>query len=190
MSEDRVFPIISHLLNSEPLNWLRTGNLRSYMEIGVADGFTLECRLKEHGCCLEKVVLCDDWGGVDGGTNRGGHSHIADLLGRHKFPLENAIFLDGDSTVEIPRYFAKNPDEMFDFIFVDGGKSVSVASQDLENTYKHARILGLHDIRNPSHLYLRTLFYSFYETIREGYVLVDDGDYFGMLMRRDLWNWE
>ena len=196
MSEDRVFPILSHILNHEPLNILsnmRNGsmacNIQTYMEIGVADGFTLNCRLNEHREYLEKIVLCDNWSDTDGGTGRGNHNHIVDLLGKHSFPLENVVFLDGDSTVEIPRYFSQEPGEVFDFIFVDGGKRMPVTSHDLGNTIQHARILGLHDIRNPSHLYLRHLLYAFYETVCKDYILIDDGEYLGMLIHRELWNW-
>jgi len=185
-SVERVFPVISHMVNHEPLRSLDT--IKTYMEIGVADGVTLGCRLKENPL-LEKLVLCDNWGPIHGGTDRGNHDHIVALLADHSFPLDRVTFLDGDSTVEIPRYFNQYPDEVFDFIFVDGGKSIPVTSIDLENTINHARILGLHDIRNPSHLYLRHLLYAFYETICKDYILVDDGEYLGMLIKRDLWNW-
>lgn len=47
-------------------------------------------------------------------------------------------FISGDSTVKVPEYFAKNPDKKFDYILVDGGHSVEVATKDLDNVVAHA----------------------------------------------------
>ena len=73
--------------------------IRSYLEIGVADGFTLSCRLRENAQ-LDDLVLCDTWGATDGGTNRGSHEHIEKLLLDRRFPLDRVTFLDGDSKTD------------------------------------------------------------------------------------------
>lgn len=188
MSEDRVFPIISHLVNHEPLNGLLGCEIRSYLEIGVADGFTLSCRLREN-LQLDELVLCDTWGATDGGTNRGSHEHIRQLLLSKGFPLERVTFLDGDSKLRIPEYFSQWPEKVFDLIFADGDHTGDGVWKDMINTIDHANILAVHDIRNESHLHLRDIFYAFYETVREDFIAIDDGYDLGMMIRRELFNW-
>ena len=52
-------------------------------------------------------------------------------------------FISGDSTVKVPEYFAKNPDKKFDYILVDGGHSVEVATKDLDNVGNHVAKDGI-----------------------------------------------
>jgi predicted O-methyltransferase YrrM len=52
-------------------------------------------------------------------------------------------FISGDSTVRVPEYFAKNPDKKFDYILVDGGHTVEIATKDLDNVVAHAAKGGI-----------------------------------------------
>lgn len=187
MSETRVFPIISHLVNHESLNGL--SKVETYLEIGVSDGFTLQCRLNENPE-LKEMVLCDTWGATDGGTNRGSHEHIVTLLETAGYPLDRATFLDGDSKQKIPEYFGLYPSKVFDLVFVDGDHTEMGLWMDLVNTVQHGHIIAVHDVRNPNHPTLRDVFYTFYETVRERFIAVDDGYDLCALFSRELFNWE
>ena len=57
---------------------------------------------------------------------------------------------------------------------------------DLVNTIDHAKILTVHDLRHTTHRYLKDVFYGFYETVRDHFILVDDGRQLGILLRKDL----
>ncbi|HTB31752.1 MAG TPA: class I SAM-dependent methyltransferase [Bacteroidia bacterium] len=52
-------------------------------------------------------------------------------------------FISGDSTVKVPEYFAENPDKKFDYILVDGGHTVEIATKDLDNVVSHAAKGGI-----------------------------------------------
>lgn len=52
-------------------------------------------------------------------------------------------FISGDSTVKVPEYFAQNPDKKFDYILVDGGHTVDIATKDLDNVVAHAAKGGI-----------------------------------------------
>ncbi len=56
---------------------------------------------------------------------------------------EKIKFISGDSTVKVPEYFKQNPDKKFDYILVDGGHSVEVATKDLDNVVAHAAQGGI-----------------------------------------------
>jgi hypothetical protein len=69
---------------------------------------------------------------------------------------------------------------------VDGDHSGDGMWRDLVNTVDHANVVIVHDIRHHGYLYLKDVFYAFYETVRERFVAIDDGKDVGMLVRRDL----
>ena len=78
-----------------------------------------------------KVVLCDIFG--DGFISP---ALIQMNLKRLNIPadvIKNIEFLVGDSLVKIPEYKENNPDQLFDYILVDGNHDKEVAMQDLEN---------------------------------------------------------
>lgn len=182
--EYSVFPILSSLINRYSL----PGKITSYLEIGVSDGHTLFNTI-HHYPDISDLVLCDNWLEAYGGAGRGNHGYIESKLIEIQFPLVQVTFLDGDSQIKIPGYFALNPHKMFDLIFIDGDHSHAGLHQDLVNTIDHANILIVHDIRHPSHLYLRDVFYKFYETVHEFFILVDDGQNMGMLLAKTFLNW-
>lgn len=179
-----VFPIITSLVKG----YLLPGEIKGYLEIGVSDGFTLFNVLK-HCPEITNLVLCDTWSGDYGGTGRGNHDYIERMLIEYGFPLNQVTFLDGDSQVKIPEYFAQNPDKKVDLGFVDGDHSPDGLLQDLLNMIEHTHILAVHDIRHPSHLYLKDVLYDFYETIRESFILIDDGNNMAILLSKLFLDW-
>ncbi|MBC8460845.1 MAG: class I SAM-dependent methyltransferase [Deltaproteobacteria bacterium] len=178
------FPIVTSLING----YLLPGEIKSYLEIGVSDGFTL-FNVLSHCPRISDLILCDNWTGNYGGTGRGNHDYIEAKLVRHGFPLDNVTFLDGDSQIKIPEYFEQYPDKKVDLGFVDGDHSENGLLGDLENMIEHAHILVVHDIRNANHLYLLNVFRDFYDTVREKFILIDDGCDMGMLLSRVFLNW-
>lgn len=47
-------------------------------------------------------------------------------------------FIEGDSTVTVPKYFEENPDKTFDLIHIDGAHDVKIADTDFKNCYPMA----------------------------------------------------
>ncbi|MHC4395655.1 MAG: class I SAM-dependent methyltransferase [Planctomycetota bacterium] len=179
-----VFPIITSLVN----RYLLPGNITSYLEIGVSDGHTL-FNVLSHFPDISDLVLSDNWTGNYGGTGRGNHNYIKAKLVESGFPLSSVTFLDGDSRTKIPEYFTHHLDKKFDLGFIDGDHSAKGLLQDLECMIGHAHILVVHDIRHPSHLYLRDVFYDFYDTVRESFILIDDGYDIGILLSKVFLDW-
>lgn len=161
----------------------RDNPIKKYMEIGVQEGRAVDWMIK-HASSLEKIVLCDTWGNEYGGTGKGNHNHIITLLQNEGYPLENAIFLDGDSSNLIPEYFVKNKDEMFDLIFVDGDHSEKGARTDILNTINHTKVLAIHDIYHPIHFEILGMVKEIYNNNRDAFFLMDDGVNTILLVRK------
>ena len=157
--------------------------VEKYMEIGVNKGNSISWQIK-HSPNLKKIVCCDNWGGEYGGSGWGNHNHITARLQEEKYPLENIIFLDGSSFKLIPEYFAKNKDEMFDLIFVDGSHSAKGVKTDILNTIDHARVLAVHDIYHPSHPWILNIVRKVYDSKRDKFFLLNDGINTALLVKK------
>jgi predicted O-methyltransferase YrrM len=128
-------------------------NPQSYLEIGVRDGDSLKV-IVEHGS-VERLVLCDTWGGEYGGTDKGSHEHILPIV----TDVPSVEFLDGDSKELIPQL-----DEMFDIITVDGDHSLLGCLTDMENSWRLLAPGGamvIDDMCHPKHTYLEALILAF-----------------------------
>ena len=110
----------------------------SYLEIGVAEGASLLTVLAA-APSLRRLVLCDTWGGIDGGTGRGSHAHICELFGRIHYGGE-AWFLDGLSRELIPT-IPRSP--LFDLATIDGEHTADAAAADLANVWPLLRPGGM-----------------------------------------------
>lgn len=155
---------------------------KSYLEIGVAEGYTLAAAVT--GWELQKLVLCDNWSGEYGGPiKREDHRHLELLLGQLNFPLTKVTFLDGDSQTVIPEYFAQNPQDVLDVIFIDGDHSREGLLSDLNNTINRGLVIIIHDMQHPAHPYLKDVLYDFYKQVWQTYTLIIDRD-LGYLMDR------
>lgn len=140
----------------------RRFRVRHYLEIGVRDGDSLRVVLEEAGQHLESVWLADLWGSDYGGTGRGSHAHIEQLLQDFGFD-GRPVFLDGDSRNTLPALLPQKA-RAFDLVLVDGDHSEAVGLADLRNAWPLVRPGGtllFHDITHPEHLYLADVFDAF-----------------------------
>lgn len=126
------------------LLWTLGANMqpKRILEIGCRTGISvaqlLSSIIKYDGL---KIVLCDIFG--DGFIS----PMLIQMNLKHlNIPQEtiNSIeFLVGDSLKEIPEYKQKNPDQLFDYILVDGNHDKNIAMQDLENVVDMLDIGGI-----------------------------------------------
>ena len=135
--------------------------VRHYLEIGTRDGDSLRVVLENAGDLLS-VWVADIWGSDYGGTGRGSHQHIEQLLDDFRFDGRR-VFLDGNSRVTIPALMPEQA-EAFDLVLVDGDHSYEGGMADLDNTWPLVRPGGcvvFHDITHPAHPDLRKCFDEF-----------------------------
>jgi len=128
-----------------------------YLEIGTRDGGSLTVVL-ENASTLRRIVCADTWGGQWGGSGRGSHDHIEQLLALRLY-TGSVQFLDGDSRQTIPTL-----SEQFDLVRVDGDHSADGARVDLENAWPLVApggCLAFHDVTHHAHLYLAEVFDEF-----------------------------
>lgn len=152
---------------------VRTHSVQHYLEIGTRDGDSLRVVLEEDGGELLSVWVADMWGTDYGGSGRGNHQHIDQLLDDFNFDGRR-VFLDGNSRDTIP---ALMPDkaEAFDLVLVDGDHSYAGGMADLENTWPLVRPGGcvvFHDIMHPAHPDLRQCFDEFVATHRAPHEII------------------
>ena len=133
MMENTYFAYLSNLIKHN--DSFSINALESYLEIGVCDGYSIQCIIREFPS-LQRTVLSDTWGAEYGGSNKGTHHHIIKLLLDENFDIRKTIFLDGDSKETIPEYF-KNNSEIFDLIYVDGDHSIYGCLVDVKNCIEH-----------------------------------------------------
>lgn len=131
---------------------------RSYLEIGVQEGHSLERVL----CAapVTDLVLCDTWGSNYGGTGKGSHVHIEAMLALHAY-AGSVKYLDGDSKELVPTINRK-----FDMILVDGDHSATGCLVDMRNAWKllnDGGIMIVDDLDHPQHAYLSRVFDRFVE---------------------------
>ena len=165
--------------------------IQSYLEIGVREGASLCCVLAKEQEITEFVLLCltDGFHGLhylsdkivariaDGFTLRNkdlrlylfdnwsypgshdGHERVVNML-ENGFKTHNYQIYDGDSKVTVPAFFKKHKGKV-DLTFVDGDHTAEGAKADLENVWQHSKIIVMHDLFNPEHLYLENVFIDF-----------------------------
>lgn len=136
--------------------------VRHYLEIGTRDGDSLRVVLEENGGTLHSVWVSDMWGNDYGGSGRGSHQHIDQLLDDFNFDGRR-VFLDGNSRDTIPALVPEKADA-FDLVLVDGDHSYEGGKADLQNVWplvKPGGAVVFHDITHPEHLYLRACFDEF-----------------------------
>ena len=160
------------------LSWhCSTHPVWQYLEIGTRDGGSLRVVLENAGQHLQGVCVADQWGTAYGGSGRGSHAHIEQLLDDFNFAGQRT-FLDGNSRETIPTLMPEKA-EAFDLVLVDGDHSYEGGMADLVNTWPLVRpgcCVVFHDILHPAHPDLMACFDAFvvkYGAIRE----VIDQDY-------------
>lgn len=111
----------------------------SYLEIGVQDGDSIAAVVEVKPTL--NLTMCDTWGPHHGGTNRGSHEHISQLL--HDLGhLGHRTFLDGNSVELIPKL-----EEQFDIVHIDADHSYEGCKADLKNCWPRTKYwLVVHDV--------------------------------------------
>ena len=94
----------------------------SVMEIGFNAGHSAELLLKNN----PRIHLTSFDLGIHNYTFAG--KYYIDQL----YPGRHTLII-GDSTKTVPNYIQKNPNKMFDLIFIDGGHEYNIASADMKN---------------------------------------------------------
>lgn len=126
---------------------------KSYLEVGVNEGTSLEVAINE--CpTIESLTLVDMWGLDYGGTGRGNHNHITDLLNRLGYKGQTR-FIDGDSHQILPQLIQEGAS--FDLVTIDGDHSYKGGEQDLIDGWKMVNSGGwivFDDITHKAHTYL------------------------------------
>jgi hypothetical protein len=142
-------------------DFLPKKKILTYLEIGTREGDSLKAVI-EHNPSLKEIIVSDIWGSNYGGSGRGNHIHISELLKSMNF-LGSVVFLDGDSKQTIPSIKDKYS-SFFDLILVDGDHSYEGGMIDLENVFNLCKPNGIilfDDISHPAHLYLDKCFDDF-----------------------------
>ena len=134
----------------------------SYLEIGVQEGQSLSTVLKVDTIrAITRIALCDNWGGAYGGTGRGNHEHIHNVL--RSVNYQGVVeFYDGDSKCTVPKIPGN-----FDMILVDGDHSRDGCLADMENSWpilSGSGVMVIDDIIHPAHKYLLETVSSFIGT--------------------------
>jgi len=140
----------------------QTHTVRHYLEIGTREGGSLRVVLENAGPDIESVWVADMWGSYWGGSGRGSHAHIDQLLDDFGFDGRRA-FLDGNSRDTIPDLMPEKADT-FDLVLVDGDHSAEGGLADLNNVWplvKPGGCVVFHDITHPEHMYLADVFGEF-----------------------------
>ncbi len=111
----------------------------SYLEVGVREGESLGAVICVGS--VKRLLLCDTWDRVAGGTGRGSHDHISALLVRQGYSGK-VEFLDGRSQITLPAhleggsgYHSAVRPPRYDLTHVDGGHSYPEALADLRNVW-------------------------------------------------------
>lgn len=152
----------------------RTHRVRHYLEIGTREGDSLRAVLEESSGDLESVWVADLWGTDYGGSGRGSHQHIDQLLDDFRFDGRR-VFLDGNSRDTIPPLMPEKA-EAFDLVLVDGDHSYEGAMADLVNTWplvKPGGAVVFHDITHPAHPDLRRCFDEFVAAVRSPHQVIE-----------------
>lgn len=126
---------------------------KSYLEVGVNEGTSLEVALTEFPT-IQKLVLVDLWGKEYGGTGRGSNAHIKDLLNKLEY-TGWVEFRDGNSHDILPKLIFEKAS--FDLVTIDGDHSEEGGAQDLNDGWELVNDGGwlvFDDITHEAHGYL------------------------------------
>jgi predicted O-methyltransferase YrrM len=124
---------------------------KRYLEIGVRRGRSVAAVVSANPQC--SLVMFDMWVEDYAGMENPGPDFVRQELKRIGY-CGDMKFIDGDSHVTVPSYLARNPDESFDLITVDGDHSPEGAAQDLCDVLPRLKIGGaivFDDVCHPLH---------------------------------------
>jgi hypothetical protein len=185
------------------------GNVpRTYLEIGVNEGLSVFAlvtairlqRILQSSRPLprgifDELVLADLWGNAFGGTGRGSHQHILELLRSIDVDPARTTFLNGDSKITIPAHLSRRGKQTpFDAVYVDGDHSYAGAKTDLENVLPYVgNVLFFDDMYHPAHCLadrLLELHRSMVERLRDDFYVFVNRHWFGFaaFIRKELFD--
>ena len=150
-------------------SWVSWDALRSledvstYLEIGTREGSSLYNMGLSNSDSLKEIHIVDTWESEYGGSGRGSHDHIDELLTEMNYSGA-VVFHDGSSHDILPSLELENH---FDAIYVDGDHSYEGGLNDLNNVLplvKPGGVILFDDIAHPSHLDLEDAFDKFVES--------------------------
>jgi hypothetical protein len=195
----------SHMCLKQVIHRFRTCLPRRYLEIGVNEGLSIlamvTCIRLNRALAqkdplqpiFDELVLADIWGNQFGGTGRGSHQHVDNLLRSVCVDPATITFLDGDSKKVVPAYLkARTCKEPFDAVYVDGDHSYVGAKTDLENTLPYVgKILFFDDMYHPAHCtrdQLLNLHRSMVERLKRDFYVFVNRHWFGFaaFVRKDV----
>lgn len=118
---------------------------RSYLCVGVSEGECLR-HVVEANPLIERLALCDTWGREHGGTGRGSHGHIEEMLAKLRY-RGHVSYFDGRSQILIPTL---PQHQAYDLSYVDGSHVEEEEYADLVNVWPHTnKAMVVHDARQP-----------------------------------------
>ena len=112
------------------INWIGAeASPKRILEIGTRGGASLIALLKPYKDYTGVKAVCFDiWEQIVGSPRR-----VVSNMKYMGIPKEVVEFRSGDSKETVPKYLSEHPDEMFDYILVDGGHDHETADTDLRN---------------------------------------------------------
>ena len=160
-------------------------NVQHYLEIGTREGDSLRIVLENAAADLLSVWVADLWGSDYGGSGRGSHQHIEQLLDDFNFDGRRA-FLDGNSRDTVPALMPEKA-EAFDLVLVDGDHSYEGGMADLVNVWplvKPGGCVVFHDITHPAHPNLMQCFDEFVAKHNAPHEIITDGYGLGVAWKK------
>ncbi len=124
---------------------------RNYLEVGVRRGRSAAAVASKAPSCA--MALFDMWQPDYAGMENPGPAFVTSELKSIGYQGQ-ASFIDGNSHQTLPRFFAQNPNVMFDLITVDGDHSELGAAQDMCDVLPRLAVGGalvFDDISHPLH---------------------------------------
>lgn len=137
----------------------------SYLEIGVQEGHSLEVVMRAAGKHIKLLALCDDWGTRSGGTGRGSHDHIQELLEGMDARIDSLLWLDGRSQERLPELLPAYA-EQFSLVHVDGEHSEEACSSDMDTGWELLAPGGFMVVHDVDMQGPRSALYGFLEEVR------------------------
>jgi len=135
-----------------------TFKIWSYLEIGTREGDSLERVMNLFNPSVVHIV--DEWSYASGGTNRGNHDHIVELIKKNGYDMGKFNFHDMPSTEALPLLQGRFIKSYFNMILVDGDHMWKGVTFDMSYSWHLLRPFGImviDDTINSNYSWIRQL---------------------------------